>query len=150
MTVNVCIITNSIKNVFCPYLFVKWKERIQIPGYEKWSESVFLGCKKRSNSDFLVMRNGATPRFWVMRNGATPHLGLWETERLRICGLCEMERLRIFGLQLLREFFSFSLFSPWFLSYMKNQIYRFAQWMPLYNICENRFWWQNPFNHLMT
>ena len=37
--------------------------------------------------------------------------GLQEMERLRVFGLREMERLRVFGLQLLREIFSFSLFS---------------------------------------
>ena len=52
---------------------------------------------------------------------------LRETERLRVFGLRDTERLRVFGLQLLREFFSFSLISPCFSSYMKNQIYHFAQ-----------------------
>ena len=74
--------------------------------------------------------------------------GLWEMERLHIFGLQEMELLRVFGLQLLREIFSFSPFSPWFWIVMKKQPYTFDQWILLYDIWKNSFWWRNPFKFL--
>ena len=91
---------------FSPYLYVQRTERLRVSGLPETERLRVFG--------FLEME-----RLRVS--------GLLEMERLHVFGLREMERLRVFGLQLLREIFSFSLFSPCILSYMKNQIYRFAQ-----------------------